>query len=343
MRLDTPKHLRGAISNASPLRSAPRGSHIATPLPLASLPPGPWQKAGRLAGVLAHAPWALLLQARAAAVGRRLAPQPHVPSTIGSSHVFFTSATSDIGRVRAATRATVTDILLTALSGALRASLGPAAATAPLLAFLPVMSSSPNLGAALTDHDGNTVSGVLVALPTDQPDAARRLACIVRQTRAIKRGQVAALIGWLARLSLRILPHASLPFLVPTLADHAACAGISSLRGPDAVHVGGAPADTVRFFGAFVPARMPIMIGAASVADRLVLTLGLHVDVDRAALAALAAGPDHAPEVANIVRDAPAAEAVLACVPGQLRELCRVAAAEPQPTAAATKPLGEHQ
>ena len=198
------------------------------------------------------------------------------PLSLGHSAMLRTGPQSDIAAIRACTRASVTDIVLAALAAALREVLPQARSRSrPLLAFVPVMSGAPDLVCSLDEHTGNRVSGFLLTLPTHERDPARRLERIVAQTSVAKRSHIATILGWGVRTALWMVPREILPRLVPLAAACVSCCGISSLRGPPAAHVGTASVRAIHFYGVFSPPRMPLMIGASSVGDRLVLSLGL--------------------------------------------------------------------
>jgi len=149
----------------------------------------------------------------------------------------------------------------------------------PLLAFVPVMGGLPNLTLPLERHVGNAVSGYLLALPVDEPDPLRQLERIRRQTSAAKRAHVAIVAGFLARAALQLLPRLAFPWCVRLCADFVSACGVSSLRGPKDDQLGAwgshTSVESVYFYGAFSPPRMPLMVGCCSIADRVRLTLAL--------------------------------------------------------------------
>jgi hypothetical protein len=140
------------------------------------------------------------------------------------------------------------------------------------------MAGRARLDAPLETHEGNTVSGFLLALPVDAPTPSERLRRIVVQTRTAKASQIATLIGALARCGLRQLPRVLLPHVVPRVASGARFCGISSLRGPAHATFQRCEVESVYFYGTFHPPRMPLMIGCCSVSDRMRVTLALQLD-----------------------------------------------------------------
>lgn len=247
---------------------------------------------------VAYQPAAWLLQLHAFLSGVAVAADASASLTLSCSPTLFTSPGSDIGAIREATGASVTDIVLCALAAQLRqllaqrqrhqsaASRAPSVATAappsrPLLAFLPVMAGVPDMDTTLSCHCGNAVSGFLMALPVHLASPTARLRRICLQTRLAKRSHVAITMGAIARLVLRLLPRPLLPSIVPLLADAASCCGVSSLRGPAHAACKGSNVEVLYFFGLFRPPRMPLMLGASSIGDRLRITLALKLDAGR--------------------------------------------------------------
>ena len=240
---------------------------------------------------LVYQPAAWLVQLHTLLTARATASDASANLTLACSPTLNTSPGSDIGAIRVATGASVTDIMLCALAAQLRQLLADRQRhhdqdhggesgdpCHPLLAFVPVMAGAPNLGTTLRRHCGNAVSGFLLALPVHLASPTARLRRICLQTRVAKRSHVAIAMGALARLALRLLPPPLLPSIVPLIADAASCCGVSSLRGPAHAACNGSNVDTLYFFGLFRPPRMPLMIGASSVGDRLRVTLALKLD-----------------------------------------------------------------
>ena len=233
-------------------------------------------------GVLTSISWvcflpvALALQAYALLTSNPMSPDPHSALGLASSSSILISGESDIGRIRAATGASVTDIVLCALTARLREMLasrrrqgsearagvrgGGLSAGAPehesgvepsspLLAFVPVMAGKPpDMATALREHEGNAVSGFFVALPVHLDSPAARLRRIQTQTYLAKRSHVAIALGRLVRLGLGLLPRQLMPALVPLLAEMRGCCGVSSLRGPAHASCGGASVEALYFW-----------------------------------------------------------------------------------------------
>lgn len=95
----------------------------------------------------------------------------------------------------------------------------------------------------LHQHQGNAVSGFLLALPTHLCEPSSQLSYLVAQTSIVKRSHIAIALGLLARWALSLLPRQLLPRVVPLVASAASCCGVSSLRGPATAHAMGTPAD----------------------------------------------------------------------------------------------------
>ena len=118
-----------------------------------------------------------------------------------------------------------------------------AAARQPLLAFVPVMAGAADMSTPLNKHQGNAVSGFLLALPTHLHEPSEQLSYLVAQTSVVKRSHIAIALGIAARWALSLLPRQLLPTVVPLVASAASCCGVSSLRGPATAHALGTPAD----------------------------------------------------------------------------------------------------
>lgn len=239
---------------------------------------------------LVYQPAAWLSQLLAFISGSTIAPDESASLTLACSSTLHTSPESDVGAIRAATGASVTDIVLCAIASQLRQLLDGrqrhqsqggsicVGLRRPLLAFVPVMAGVPDMSTSLRHHCGNAVSGFLLALPVHLASPTARLRRIVKQTRLAKRSYVAISMGAIARLGLQLLPPPLLPWIVPLLADAATCCGVSSLRGPIHAACKGSNVDALYFYGLFRPPRMPLMLGAASIGDRLRITLALKLE-----------------------------------------------------------------
>jgi WS/DGAT/MGAT family acyltransferase len=95
---------------------------------------------------------------------------------------------ADLKLVRHAFGATVNDVILSGVAGALRRHLerGGALPHSPLVALVPVSTRSEAPGTEPGGAAGNRVSGMLVSLGTDIDDPVDRLATIAAGTRAAK-------------------------------------------------------------------------------------------------------------------------------------------------------------
>eukprot|EP00966_Prymnesium_polylepis_P047471 1098922-Prymnesium_polylepis.1 len=125
----------------------------------------------------------------------------------------------------------------------------------------------------LRRHVGNLVSGYFVELPCDLPSAAARLAAVQAQTAPKRRWRVAPFHSLLIRAALPLVPRVALPLLVRDVATALSCPGVSCFRGPADGAILGLDVRAFYYYGFFEPARMPLMLGISSVADRLVVSL----------------------------------------------------------------------
>ena len=270
--------LTSAPPSSSSPSSSPSTAPSTTPSAPASAAAATWPAACMM---LLSQPAAWLLQARSVLVGKQLRVGREAPLSLGRSATIEIGAGSDVGAIRRATGATVTDILLAAFAACVRSvelrassrSSRSAPHVAPLLTFMPAMAGSPDVTAPLERHTGNTVSGYMLSLPADDPSPLGRLRNVRRQSGAAKAARIATVAGWLARVALRLAPRQLLPQLVPLSAHVASCCGVSSFRGPPTSAIDGATLDAFYFYGLFTPPRMPLMVAFTSVGERLRVTL----------------------------------------------------------------------
>ncbi|KAL1511326.1 hypothetical protein AB1Y20_006131 [Prymnesium parvum] len=232
---------------------------------------------------LAYNAVAWVLQLRAAVTASQLPLARGAPPRVFRSAVMHTGAPT-LASIRRhegwrGERPTVTEVMLAALAGCLRASLEEGAGVPPrraVLAFMPVMQPHGRQGAEeapLHGHQGNAVSGYFIELPCHLEDAAARLHAVQRQTAPKRYWLVAPFHALLIRAALPFVPCAFLPALVLRVSSGLSCVGVSSFRGPADGSILGLDVREFYYFGFFEPARMPLMLGISSVADRLVISL----------------------------------------------------------------------
>ncbi len=182
-----------------------------------------------------------------------------------------------VAAVKAAGRgtgSTVNDVVLAAITSALRLYLlEHAAPAANMLVIEPVNLRPP--GAALPAGLGNEFGLVFVALPTAEPDPARRRAFIKTQMEQIKRSREGSVVYTMLELMGQI-PASWQNAWIDVFASRAT-AIVSDVAGPrQRLQLAGVP---VAGLIAWVPASGPVGLGFSVVSYAGQLTVGVSSDV----------------------------------------------------------------
>ena len=226
--------------------------------------------------VIVSQPYMWVLQGWTLLKSRHVSVDHHVDTTFGVSPIILTGSGS-VDRIRnVIIGASVSDIILCAIASVIRKKLieNPATdASLPLLMFMPVMAGYPNMEALISDHEGNAISGFLVALPVHLPTPKQRLKYLQEQTKPLKKFYVAAFIGKFARFAMHFLPQFLLPHAIRQQMKMANFLGVSSFRGPYTAQLFDRDLSRFYFFGIFDPPVQPFMSAISSVGDRLTVTL----------------------------------------------------------------------
>ena len=185
--------------------------------------------------VIVNQPYMWVLQGWTLLKSRHVSVDHHVDTTFGVSPIILTGSGS-VDKIRnVIIGASVSDIILCAIASVIRKKLieNPATdASLPLLMFMPVMAGYPNMEALISDHEGNAISGFLVALPVHLPTPKQRLKYLQEQTKPLKKFHVAAFIGKFARFAMHFLPQFLLPHAIRQQMKMTNFLGVSSFRGP---------------------------------------------------------------------------------------------------------------
>ncbi len=226
--------------------------------------------------VLLKQPYMWVLQGWTLLNSRYVSVNHHVDTTFGISPIILTGSGS-VDKIRnVIIGASVSDIILCAIASVIRKKLieNPCTdASLPLLMFMPVMGGYPNMEALISDHEGNAISGFLVALPVHLPTPKQRLKYLQEQTKPLKKFHVAAFIGKFARFAMNFLPRILLPHVIRQQMKMANFLGVSSFRGPYTAQLFDNDLGRFYFFGIFDPPVQPFMCAISSVGDRLTVTL----------------------------------------------------------------------
>jgi WS/DGAT/MGAT family acyltransferase len=237
--------------------------------------------AGRTAAqALARPERAVQTAAQVAAVLSRArfarGPWPNRP--VGSGRT-LAAATFDLRDVKAIGRkhgATVNDVVLAVVTGALRSALvaGGSPPTRPLQALVPVSLHAPDARGEV----GNLVTGLVVPLPVDADDAGARLATIVAHTTRLKSGPEGA--------GMAALLRAADYWPVPALGATARLVGHQPFVNVVVTNVRGSE-DPLRLLGAAVRQITPIVplgrnlpAGVAVLSYAGALVVSVYVDAD---------------------------------------------------------------
>jgi WS/DGAT/MGAT family acyltransferase len=197
---------------------------------------------------------------------------------VGSGRT-LAAATFDLRDVKAIGRkhgATVNDVVLAVVTGALRSALvaGGSPPTRPLQALVPVSLHAPDARGEV----GNLVTGLVVPLPVDADDAGARLATIVAHTTRLKSGPEGA--------GMAALLRAADYWPVPALGATARLVGHQPFVNVVVTNVRGSE-DPLRLLGAAVRQITPIVplgrnlpAGVAVLSYAGALVVSVYVDAD---------------------------------------------------------------
>jgi len=176
----------------------------------------------------------------------------------------------EIDAVRAPLEATVNDIVLTVVSGAMRRwHAAHGADVQELRALVPV-----NLRAEDESEEGNRIAMLALSLPVGEPDPLRRLRLVQRCVGEVKRDRRAKLYPLVAEAVFRFpLPLAEAIARQQTTTANFLC---TNVPGPRKTHyLAGVPIETVYLYPPLVGDH-PLSIGLFSYRD--VLYVGLDID-----------------------------------------------------------------
>jgi len=195
----------------------------------------------------------------------RKTQNPNNGNVMVASSVKVLTDGDEMMAIRRSTGATVTEIILSCISGSLKAHM---ALKSPVLAFMPVR------GALHQDSEGNAVSGFFLALPTHESCPLQRLRAVVKQLRPKKQWGLAEFHSLLRHLCLPLIPSLLLEPIIKRCGSLVPCVGVSAFRIPgQELEIATAHLVKFRYFGIFEERLMPLMFSVSSVSNRLTVNL----------------------------------------------------------------------